>query len=158
MTRLAEWDQFELRLNGEKIAGLLGKEIQRSGAPIVGLDLEFLPGVLRVDGKAKKGVTIPFQVEIRTIEADGTTVLVHLHRASAFGLPVPSLLISLFKHRIQRDELSWDESRRAFVIRLERFLPPFLDVDIEEIRPIAGGVYVRLGAGAADVPNAEGEA
>jgi hypothetical protein len=155
MKRLVEWDALELRVNGEKVAAVAASvPIPR----VVRLALHFSNGMLRVSGAVRKGITLPFTLEIRELIADGMRIRVPLKSATAFGgLPIPGWLVSLFKHQLPRELVTLEEPS-TLVVTLDRFLPPFMDVEIRKIWIIDGGLAVTLGRGGADLPpEIEGE-
>jgi hypothetical protein len=150
--RLVNWQKIELTLRGERIAALVGEEIRRRAVPITQLTLQFDEGSLLAEGKLQKGFGIPFTVLIRRIDASGHLIRIRLDRTTAFGIPLPSVLLKIAQTFIPPGEIRWDEASQSFEVRLDRFLPSFIDVDLSEVRLIAGGVSVRLGAGGADPP------
>ena len=152
MHRFVEWDNFEFRVSGEKIAGLVGREIEKMNAPVAQLTLEFGRGLLKIDGRIRKAIGIPFSIEIPHIHAEGHLVQIFLQRASAFGIPLPTFLLGLIRERLAEKEVEYDAATRSFRVRLDRFLPPFIDVNLTDVQLIEGGIAVRLGAGGADLP------
>lgn len=151
--RLVEWQQIDLMLRGERIAQIAGEEIVRRRAPVSHLAFEFHPGLMLVEGKIQKGFGIPFTVEINRIEASGTMLRVPLARASAFGIPLPMVLLKIAQMFLPPGDIELDQPTGAFLVRLDRFLPPFLDVRVAEVRLVAGGIAVKLGPGGADPPD-----
>lgn len=156
MPRLVEWDGLQFRLRGDRLAEMAGEEIVKSGAPVSSLTLLFEEDLLRIHGKIRKAIAIPFTVEIRRIDAFERSVRVFLHHASAFGIPLPTFLVTLVQHKLQEHELTYEPESRSFLVRLDRFLPSFLDVTLAEVRLVAGGVLLRVGAGGADPPPSGG--
>ena len=74
--------------------------------------------------------------------------------ASAFGaIPIPQFLFGLARHRLP-PELVRYEDPATLVFSLDRFLPPFIDAEIQRIWIIDGGLVVTLGRGGADLPPA----
>jgi hypothetical protein len=151
-TRLIVWDNLHFRLQGARIAEIVGREIEKMKAPISMLTLQFSEGLLKIDGKIRQAIGIPFTVEIDRIEPLGTTLQIFLRRASAFGLPLPTFLLGLIRERLAAQEVEYDHPSRSFRVRLDRFLPPFADVQLIDVQLIAGGIAVRLGPGGADPP------
>jgi hypothetical protein len=155
MPRFVEWDTFELRVNGdrinEQVRSLVAgqKELER-------IELQFSNGLLRVAGTIRKIIAVPFTVDITEIRAAGTTVRVPLRAAAAFGaIPIPQFLFRLIKDRLPRELVSFEEPA-TFVVSLDRFLPPFIAVDIQKVWIIDGGLSVTLGRGGADLPPTPG--
>jgi hypothetical protein len=119
------------------------------------MQLHFLNGLLRVEGSVRKFISIPFTVEIREIHAEGLRIRVPLASVQAFGgIPIPQFLLALVKDRLPKDLIAF-EPPATFVISLERFLPTFIEADIEKIWIIDGGLAVILGRGGADPPAPE---
>ena len=84
--------------------------------------------------------------------ASGRTVRVPVASASAFGaLPIPQFLFGLARNRLPADLVRYEEPA-TFVVSLDRFLPSFVDADIQKIWIIDGGLAVTLGRGGADLP------
>jgi hypothetical protein len=152
MSRLIEWDRLHLRLTAEKLVPMIGAAVLKSGAPVSQLSFGFAENLIRVEGKIQKGIAIPFTIEISDIETEGKSALIPLKKASAFGIPLPSFLVSIAQFWLHSDEITYDAPSRSLRVQLDRFLPPFTDVDIQAIRPFDGGIAVILGAGGADLP------
>ena len=121
--------------------------------PIEALGLVFLNGLLRVEGTIRKIIAVPFTVEITELRASGTTVRVPLRAATAAGFPLPLLLFRLFRDRLPKELVGFEEPA-TLVLSLDRFLPPFVRADIQKIWIIDGGLAVTLGHGGADLPAA----
>lgn len=152
-SRLVSWDSMLLRISGEQIAQRAGAEIGRRNVPLKTLDLTFRDGELIVEGAVQKLIPVPFRMVIREIEPDGTRIRVRLAEASAFGfLPIPQLAIEIVGKKFSSDEVSFDPVSNAFVITLDRFLPPFVDVRVDQIDVVSGGIRIKLGPGGADPP------
>jgi hypothetical protein len=116
------------------------------------MELQFFNGLLRVSGTIRKIISIPFTVDIREIRPSGQTVRVPIASASAFGaLPIPQFLFGLVRNRLPADLVRYEDPA-TFVVSLERFLPSFIDADIQKIWIIDGGLAVTLGRGGADLP------
>jgi len=149
MQRFITWDQLEVRVDGEKINAMAaGFRVD----PIERMQLQFFNGLLRVSGTIRKFIGVPFTVDIKEIRASGRTVRVPIASASAFGaLPIPQFLFGLAKNKLPADLVHYEEPA-TFVVSLERFLPSFVDADIENIWIIDGGLAVTLGRGGADLP------
>ncbi|HEY0141714.1 MAG TPA: hypothetical protein VGF48_12515 [Thermoanaerobaculia bacterium] len=150
MKRFIEWDSLDVRISGEKIAGM-AREMTRAEPMIERLDLHFHNGLLRVEGVIRKFIAIPFTVEITQIVAKGTTVRVPLARISAGPIPIPTLLVGLAKKHFPPELMGFEEPA-TLVVSLDRFLPPFVSADIQKIWIIDGGLAVTLGRGGADLP------
>ena len=149
MQRLISWDQFDVRVDGAKLNALAASfRID----PIERMELQFFNGLMRISGSIRKVISISFTVDIREIRPSGQTVRVPIASASAFGgLPIPQFLFGLVRNRLPADLVHYEEPA-TFVVSLERFLPSFIDADIQKIWIIDGGLAVTLGRGGADLP------
>jgi len=149
--RFIEWDQFELRVNGDKLNALLST---MHVDPVERIQIDFLNGLMRVNGSIRKFISVPFSVEIREIVASGRTVRVPLQGASAFGgIPIPQFLFGLVRNRLPAELVRYEDPA-TLVFSLDRFLPSFIDAEIQKIWIIDGGLAVTLGRGGADLPPA----
>lgn len=147
MKRFIEWDQIEVRVNGDKL-----NDMARSFAvpPIESMHLHFQNGLLKVSGSVRKFISVPFSVDINEIQTSGKVVKVPLRNASAFGgIPIPQFLFGLVKSRLPA--VVRYEEPATLVISLDRFLPSFVDAEVQSIWIIDGGLAVTLGRGGADV-------
>lgn len=152
MRHFIEWDQLEVRIDGGRLNALLTSTLSsRHAGPIERIGLRFFNGSLRVEGTVRKVVSVPFTVEITELRPSGTTVRVPLKGATAAGLPLPLLLFRLFRKKLPRDLVTFEEPA-TLVVSLDRFLPPFVQTDIQKIWIIDGGLVVTLGHGGADLP------
>jgi hypothetical protein len=148
--RFIEWDSLELRVDGEKLNSI-AREMIAGREPIERIGLHFENGLLRVEGRIRKFISVPFTVKITDIHASGTTVHVPLQGASAAGFPLPMILFRLLKSQLPQDLVSFKEPA-TLVMSLDRFLPPFVSADVQKIWIIDGGLAVILGRGGADLP------
>ena len=154
MKRFIEWDQIDVRVNGDKLNTLL--ESFRV-PPIERLELQFSNGLLRVRGSIRKFISVPFTVEVAEIRASGRNVRVPLRSASAFGgIPIPQFLFGLMKGRLPADLVRYEEPA-TLLFSLDRFLPSFVDAEVQKIWIIDGGLAVSLGRGGADLATATEE-
>ena len=154
MKRFVEWDSLEVRVNGDKLNAFV-----RSFRidPIERLELRFKNGLLQVVGSVRKFITVPFEVEIREIAASGRSVRLPLRSASAFGaIPIPRFLFGLMKDRLPAEFVRYEEPA-TLVFSLDRFLPNFIEAEIQRVWIIDGGLAVTLGRGGADLPAAAEE-
>ena len=149
MQRFINWDSLEVRVDGARVNALASTfRID----PIERMELQFFNGLMRISGSVRKFISVPFTVDIREIRASGRTVYVPIAAASAFGaLPIPQFLFGLAKSRLPADLVRYEEPA-TFVVSLDRFLPSFVDADIQKIWIIDGGLAVTLGRGGADLP------
>jgi hypothetical protein len=149
---LIEWDSIDLRVNGDRLNDVVQAYRME---PLERLELRFDNGLLRVSGAIRKFISLPFQVDIREILAEGRIVRVPLRSVSAFGaIPIPLFLFGLMKKRLPADFVRYEEPA-TMVISLDRFLPAFIDAEIQHVWIIDGGLAVTLGRGGADMPKEE---
>jgi len=151
--RLVSWSSLLLRISGERVAMLVGQEMQKRAVPIRSLDLTFDEGALIIEGSVQKVIQVPFRMVIREIFPEENRVFVKIAEASAFGiLKIPQLAIEVVGKKFSKDEMYFDLERNAFVIVLDRFLPSFVDVRLSRISVVRGGLVVELGPGGVDPP------
>jgi len=151
MRRFIEWDTLEVRVNGDKLSALAAA---MRVDPVERIELQFFNGLLRVNGSIRKFISVPFSVDITEIDASGRTVRVPLRSASAFGaIPIPQFLFGLVRHRLPAELVRYEDPA-TLVFSLDRFLPTFVDAEIQKIWIIDGGLAVTLGRGGADLPPA----
>jgi hypothetical protein len=149
MKRFIEWDTIEARVDGAKVNALAASFCVD---PIERMELQFSNGLLRVSGSIRKFISVPFTVDIREIQPVGQTVRVPIASASAFGaLPIPQFLFGIIRNRLPADLVRYEEPA-TLIVSLDRFLPSFVDADIQKIWIIDGGLAVTLGRGGADLP------
>jgi hypothetical protein len=154
MRRFIEWDELEIRVAGDKLAALANS---MRVDPVERIELQFFNGLLRVSGSIRKFISVPFSVDITEIAAAGRTVRVPLRSASAFGaIPIPQFLFGLLRHRLPAELVRYEDPA-TLVFSLDRFLPSFVDAEIQKIWIIDGGLAVTLGRGGADLPPAPEE-
>lgn len=150
MKHFVEWDSLDVRVDGARLEEMARQMVARDPM-IERIALRFENGLLRVEGTARKFISVPFRVEIRRILPRGTEVRVPLERVTAGPIPVPSLVIDLFQDLFPRDLVRYEEPA-TLVLSLDRFLPSFVAADIQKIWIIDGGLAVTLGRGGADLP------
>jgi hypothetical protein len=152
MRRFVEWDSLEVRIDGDKL-NAFAQSFRVN--PIEKLELRFENGLLRVVGSVRKFVSVSFEVQINEILAGGRTVRIPLRSVSAFGaIPIPKFLFGLMKDRLPAEFVRYEEPA-TLVISLDRFLPNFVDAEIQRVWIIDGGLAVTLGRGGADLPTEE---
>jgi hypothetical protein len=151
--RLVTWQRLELLLKGEKIAGLARQAIAERRAPVTLDSLEFFAGVAEVSATLRKGLPIPIRFRVRSVVADGPRLRIPIEQPTVLGfVPIPSLLFRVAEGFAAVDGIAIDPERKTIEVALDRFLPPFVDAEIESVRFLAGGVEVILGRGGADLP------
>lgn len=149
---LVQWQHIDLRLDGQRLETLVATQVKRSGAPITDLRLDFVPGEIRAHGRLHKFVAVPFQVSVTLIEPVAPRLLrVVLERASAFGVPLPTLLIGLVESKMP-NLVRWDPASGSILVDLDQILPSFVDAEVVAVTLVEGSVIVSLGAGGADLP------
>jgi hypothetical protein len=147
--RFVEWDQLEIRVNGDKLNAFAQ---QFRVDPIERIHLHFQNGLLRVIGSIHKFISVPFEVQIREILPASRKVRVPLHGASAFGgIPIPKFLFTVMRSRLPAQFVGYEEPA-TLVLSLDQFLPNFVDAEIQRVWIIDGGLAVTLGRGGADLP------
>jgi hypothetical protein len=145
-------DPLDLRVNGDKLNAFVAP---LRVDPVERIELQFFNGLLRVSGSIRKFISIPFSIDIREIIASGRTVRVPLGAASAFGaIPIPQFLFGLVRHRLPAELVRYEDPA-TLVFSLDRFLPPFIDAEIQKVWIIDGGLALTLGRGGADLPPEE---
>jgi hypothetical protein len=150
---LVEWDNVDLRVRGAKVLEIVFDLIQKKQLPISDLRLEFLAGELQISARIQKGIPIPVKLTVRKIEVEGTTLYVRLENAATFGIvPIPKLLFRMIGNQGLPEGINLDPETLTLTVSLERFLPPFIDLKIESVRLIPGGLAVQLGPGSAGLP------
>jgi hypothetical protein len=155
MKRFVEWDSIDVRIDGGKLNALAASF---RVDPIERMELQFFNGLLRIAGSIRKFISVPFTVDVREIRPAGRTVSVPIASASAFGaLPIPQFLFGIVRNRLPADLVRYEDPA-TFVVSLDRFLPSFVDADIQKIWIIDGGLAVTLGRGGADLPPPSEEA
>lgn len=154
MPHFVEWDSLEVRVDGDKLNGMVRSMVARTD-PIEKIALRFSNGLLRVEGTIRKFIAVPFTIDITEIRASGTTVHVPLRNASAAGFPIPMILFGLIRNRLPKNFVTYEEPA-TLVMSMDRFLPTFVSAEIQKIWIIEGGLAVTLGRGGADPPMATG--
>jgi hypothetical protein len=151
--RLVTWNEWHLRVAGSRIQDMARAAIAQRRAPLQDLILDFREGELLISGRTIKFVPVPFQAAVRRIEVDGLSVRVLFEDASAFGfIPMPRILLSLFGDQRVADGITVHPESLSVSVALDRFLPPFVELTIESISLVSGGIRVRCGSGGADPP------
>ncbi|MCA1732042.1 MAG: hypothetical protein LC732_00385 [Acidobacteria bacterium] len=155
--RLVSWNRLDLQVRGDRILRMARSELAARRLPVEVRDLRFRDGVIEMEGILKKGFSVPFSVVVREILASEGGVVVPFADVSVLGfLPVPRFLFSLAEGFSKADGITIDPARQAIFIALDRFLPPFVDLEIDSIRIVDGGLAVTLGPGGADPPQPGG--
>jgi hypothetical protein len=155
--RLVEWDRLELRVLGTRIVGLARDAIRGYRAPVELERIDFREGDAEVVGSVRKGIALPFRFHVRRIDVFGTTLRLPIEQLTVAGfLPVPTFLFRLAEGFGAVDGVTIDPERKTVSVSVDRFLPDFVDVEIEDVRIVAGGVRVTLGRGGADLPAGAG--
>jgi hypothetical protein len=150
---LIEWDYVYLRVRGAKMHKVVSELLRSKGAPVTDLRLEFLEDELQISARIQKGIAIPVRLTVRTIRVAGKILQVPLENLATFGLiPIPKLLFRIIGTKGLPDGIRLDPETLTVTVALERFLPPFVDLDLESVRIVSGGLAVHVGRGGADLP------
>ncbi len=151
---LVTWEGFTVRVDGERVNEMA--RAQAKGA-VDELRISFRPGQIQISGRKKVAfVAVPFSAGVSGIFVEGKTVvvpvsnIVHIPTPFLSGLLLP-VIRNLISGRVPGDAVTL-RPPLTIVIRLDRFLPPFVDVQIEKIDIIEGGLAVRMGPGGATPP------
>src|SRR5437660_1614064 len=98
MKRLVEWDQIEVRVNGDKLNALVQSF---RVPPLERLHLQFSNGQLRVTGTVKKFIAVPFSVDVNEIRASIHSYVENkgsaVETTADFLLLVPDVFILLWR-------------------------------------------------------------
>jgi len=150
---LLEWDQLDLRVRGSRIQDLLTELLLKKRAPVSDLKLKFLEGEIQVSARIQKGIQVPVKLTVRKVTVSHKALQVTLENIATFGIiPIPKLLFELVGGRRLPPGVSLDTKTMTLTVLLERFLPEFIDVTLESVRMIPGGLVLRLGEGSAGLP------
>jgi hypothetical protein len=150
---LLEWDNVDFRVRGATVLQIVFDLIQKKQLPISDLRLEFLAGELQISARIQKGIAIPVKLTVSRIIVEGKTVRVPLENVATFGLvPIPKLLFRVIDNQKLPEGIRFDPETMTLAVSPDRFLPPFIDLKIESIRIVPGGMAVRLGPGSAGLP------
>jgi hypothetical protein len=151
--RLVEWDGVDLRVRGAAVLQIVFDLIQKKQLPISDLRLEFLADELQISARIQKGIPIPVKLTVRRIHVEGMILSVPLENVATFGIvPIPKFLLQMIGDRGLPEGIQLDPETLTLTVSLERFLPPFIDLKIESVRIIPGGLAVHLGTGSAGLP------
>jgi hypothetical protein len=145
---LVSWDAIALRVDGARMNALVRQQV---AGQLDDITLAFRNGNIRVTGRKKVGFfPIPFSVDINEIRISEKTITVPVADISHIPTALLNLFLPLIRGmiaaRIPLDAVTV-RSPLTFVIQLDRLLPPFVDVDIREIRIVDGGLAVILEPG-----------
>lgn len=143
---------MRLVVRAERIEEIARKKIAEQRIPVRDVEMHFHDSLLEISGRLAKVVPLPFRVEIRRIDVDGSDVVVWIDRISAAGLPVPTFLRKLFEKQPAGGNVVIDGDGPSIRILVDRFLPPIIDAKINEIRISGEGIVAMLGEGGADPP------
>ena len=150
---LVQWDDIFLRISGRKLQEALASLVREKRLPITDVELDFRDGYVAVAAKIKKGLSIPIRCTIREVVAEGRTLRAVLEDFSTFGsLPLPKNLFRLFDDLSLPDGIAFDPAPMTVTVKLDALLRPSLDLTVNAIQFITGGVAVHLGEGSADMP------
>lgn len=137
---IASWDAIVLRVDGARVNALAR---ERVAGQLDDLNITFRAGSIRIAGRKKVAILpVPFSAEINSIQVEGKNLVVPVSG-------IPSILLPILRGIVAAKIPAGVSihSPFTFVLELDRFLPPLLDVAIGEIRIIDGGLAVNVGPG-----------
>jgi len=137
---IASWDAIALRVDGARVNALAR---ERVAGQLDDLNITFRAGSIRVAGRKKVAILpVPFSAEINSIQVEGKNLVVPVSG-------IPSILLPILRGIVAAKVPAGVSIHPpfTFVLELDRFLPPLLDVAIREIRIIDGGLAVNVGPG-----------
>ena len=137
---VVSWDAIALRIDGARVNALAR---ERAAGHVDDINITFHAGGIRVAGRKKVAIVpIPFSAEVHSIQVDGKRLLVPVSG-------IPSILLPILRGIVAAKVPAGVSIHRpfTFVVQLERFIPPFVDVEIKTIRIDDGGLAIELGAG-----------
>jgi len=153
-SHLVTWEGFTLRVDGARVNEMA--RAQAKGA-VDDLQITFLRDRIHISGRKKVAfVAVPFSADVSAIAVEGKTIIVpisdvvHIPTSLLSGLLLP-VVRNLISARVPGDAVTM-RPPLTLVIRLDRFLPTFVDVQIEKIDIVEGGLAVRIGSGGATPP------
>lgn len=151
--RLITWSALLLHVSGRRFAEIAGEVVRQKNLPLSRFDLTFSDGALVVDAVVRKFIPLPVRVVVKKIELRGNNIYVKLDELSAFSfVPLPEIVLSIASRFAKPGEVEFRARERDLVIRVDRFLPSFVDVEIDSIRIVSDGFEVIIGPGGADPP------
>ena len=151
---LVEWDSLYLRIRGPKVQEAISRHLKMKPSPVSELSLQFTDGKIMVSATIQKGLSIPVTCTVSRIAVAGKTLKAVVENVSTFGgLPIPRSLFSLPWLKELPKGITLDPETLTVEVDLQQFLPSFIDLTIESIRIVPGGVVLQLGAGGADLPD-----
>lgn len=138
---IVSWDAISLRIDGARVNELVR---QRVAGQLDGINITFRAGNIHVAGHKKMGIIpLPFAADVRSIDVVGRTIVV--------PVSIPAIVAPVIRG-IAASKIPEGVTIRppfTFIIQLDRFLPPIIDMQIREIRIIEGGLSVQIGPGGA---------
>ncbi len=151
---LLNWDGFTVRVDGGRVNEMA--HLQAKGA-VEDLRIAFLRGRIHISGKKKVAfVSVPFSADVSAISVEGKTIVVPVTNVAHIPTPLLSGLLLPVVRNLLSSKMPGDavtlRPPLTLLIRLDRFLPNFVDVQIETIDIIEGGLAVRMGPGGATPP------
>src|SRR6185369_10911282 len=130
---LVSWNAIALRIDGARVNALAR---QRAAGQVDDHNITFRAGGLPITGR-KKGanLAIPFSAEVSSIQVDGQRLVVPVSG-------IPSILLPILRGIVAAKvpEGVSIHPPFTFVVQLERFIPPFIDVEIRAVHIVDGGL------------------
>jgi len=137
---VVSWDAIALRIDGARVNALAR---QRAAGQVDDINITFRAGGIHVAGRKKVAILpIPFSAEVSSIQVDGQRLVVPVSG-------IPSILLPILRGIVAAKvpEGVSIHPPFTFVVQLERFIPPFIDVEIRAVHIVDGGLAIDLGAG-----------
>jgi hypothetical protein len=137
---IASWDAIALRVDGARVNALAR---ERVAGQLDDINITFRAGSIRVTGRKKVAILpVPFSAEINSIQVEGQNLVVPVSG-------VPSILLPILRGIVAAKVPPGVSIHPpfTFVVQLDRFIPPFVTVDIRAVRIIEGGLAIDVGAG-----------
>jgi hypothetical protein len=137
---IVSWDAIALRVDGARVNALAR---ERVAGQVDDINITFRAGSIRVAGRKKVAIMpVPFSAEVKSIQVEGKTLVVPVSG-------IPSILLPILRGIVAAKVPPGVSIHPpfTFVVQLERFIPPFIDVDIRAVRIVDGGLAIDAGAG-----------
>lgn len=148
-----EWDHLKLRVRGSSLEQIVIELLRQKQLPVSDFRIECREGELVASARIRNVLSVPVKVSIDTITISGRTLQIPLKDVSTLaGFPVPRVLFRLVRSEWLPDGVRFDADRLTVTVFIERFLPAFIDLTLDSIRIVPGGLEVDLGPGGADPP------
>jgi len=137
---IVSWDAIAVRVDGARVNALAR---ERVAGQLDEINITFRAGSIRVAGRKKVAILpVPFSAEINAIQVDGKNLVVPVSG-------IPSILLPILRGIVAAKVPAGVSIHPpfTFVVQLDRFIPPFVDVDIRAVRIVDGGLMIDVGPG-----------